>query len=81
MAAPRNFAQTTKEVYTFPSRFGSHASMIVEEHKPADPSLVILKDENGLYVTERRRLDIGMADPNRYQDLTNRNKSVKLLLG
>lgn len=57
----------------FPSPFGSHASMAL------DPLLqvillgwqdcqthVVLCDEHGTYVTERRRLDNGLADTNRH---------------
>jgi hypothetical protein len=58
------------ESYTiFPSRFGSHASMIDNEKTEVlnDPNLVVLKDEFGFYTTERNRLDTKMADPNRYE--------------
>ena len=27
---------------------------------------VVLEDEKGFYITEKRRLDTGLADPNRY---------------
>ena len=52
----------------YPSFFGSHSSMIDEEEtaKLNDPKLVVLKDEDGFYTTERNRLDTKMADPNRY---------------
>lgn len=50
-----------KEVYLFPSRFGSHASMVVEEL--AD--FVVCKDEFGFYLTSKCNLDNGVADPNR----------------
>ena len=52
----------------FPSQYGSHSSMIdVEETKLLSPELVALRDEHGLYVTLRNRLDTGLADPNRYE--------------
>lgn len=59
-----------KEYYTgpYPSPFGSHLSMVdlEETAKLNDPNLVVLKDNAGFYVTERNRLDSGLADPNRY---------------
>jgi hypothetical protein len=53
----------------YPSVFGSHASMIDEDetNKLDDPTLVVLRDEHGLYTTERNKLDNGTADPNRYK--------------
>jgi hypothetical protein len=55
------------DVYNYPSHFGSHSSMIDEEEtkKLDDSNLVVLKDEHGIYTTERRRLDDGCTDPNR----------------
>jgi len=52
----------------YPSAYGSHSSMIDEEmtEKLKDKSLVVLKDERGHYVTERKRLDTKMADANRH---------------
>ena len=52
---------------TYPSLFGSHASMINEEEtaKLNDPKKVVLEDDWGLYTTDRDRLDKGMTDPNR----------------
>lgn len=58
-----------KEHYSgkYPSPFGSHASMISQEwtEKLADPTLAVLEDDNGLYVTERKQLDSRLADPYR----------------
>ena len=52
-----------------PSPYGSHTSMISKEwtEKLTDPELVVLQDDNGFYVTERKKLDSGVADPNRYR--------------
>ena len=60
-------SKTKKEKYSYPSRFGSHESMIDEEatEKRTDDK-VVLRDEHGPYVTERSRLDTKLADPNRY---------------
>lgn len=58
--------------YAFPSQFGSHTSMIDEkETTKLKDGKVILRDEYGLYTTERSQLDNGCADPNRY------NKDVR----
>jgi hypothetical protein len=59
---------TQKEKLHLPSPFGSHGSMIEEEltNMLADKTFVVLKDENGLYLTEKARLDDHLADPNRY---------------
>jgi len=58
-------AKDKKIVPLTPSRFGSHSSMIVES-EISDENLVTLKDEFGEYVTEKSKLDTGLADPNRY---------------
>lgn len=55
-----------KEEYNYPSRFGSHTSMIVEEHDwSLQPGEVLLEDEYGQYVTTKDRLDTTLNDPNR----------------
>lgn len=56
--------------YLYPSRFGSHKSMIMaEESKALDrPDQVVLQDEFGLYTTFINRLDNGEADPRRYAE-------------
>ena len=72
---------------TFPSEFGSHASMINAElnekvaaakQDAADP-WQILTDERGDYATRKHRIDSGLADPNRYADQSTRDKLVKEL--
>jgi hypothetical protein len=57
-----------KEEPKFPSLYGSHSSMIDEEEtkKLDDEKMVALRDEKGLYVTYKKRLDTKMADPSRY---------------
>lgn len=59
-----------KEVYQYPSRFGSHKTMVDETatKKLKDSSFVVCKDEFGLYTTQVERLDSGLADPNRYSN-------------
>lgn len=59
----------------YPSPYGSHASMIDASMNTNDPKFVILKDDDGHYVTEKSRLDNGMADPYRYSE--NRSKLFK----
>ena len=61
---------------TTKSWFGSHEEMVVEpeELEPSDElylahlhhSEVVCKDDAGYYVTDKDRLDNGLADPNRY---------------
>ena len=60
------------EQYKYPSRFGSHESMIAsapltqEERESWKEGEVICEDEFGRYKTRRNRLDDGLADPARY---------------
>jgi hypothetical protein len=58
-----------KEVYEYPSHYGSHSSMIDETLTTAlvdSKKWVVLKDEIGPYVTRRVNLDNGLADPYRF---------------
>ena len=65
-------------IVTTESWFGSHASMVVEpeEVEPNDElylvhlhhSEVVCKDDKGYYVTDKTRLDNGLADTNRYSN-------------
>ena len=52
--------------HPYPSRYGSHDTMIVKWVKPFDEAFVICEDERGLYVTDRNRPDTGIADPKRW---------------
>ncbi len=58
-----------KAAYAYPSRFGSHRSMVQaesgDESVPSGRKCVCI-DEHGSYVTEMSRLDNGLADPARY---------------
>jgi len=60
--------QATNKPYKYPSRFGSHSSMIDETATAelANGNLIVCADDYGTYTTERDRLDTGLADPNRY---------------
>ena len=65
----KGFAKKEEKRKTgFPSDYGSHASMVDKEEteKLGDDNKVVLRDKSGTYVTERKRLDSGLADPNRY---------------
>ena len=70
-----------------PSEFGSHTAMINAEltekiaagKQDANDPWQILTDERGNYVTRKHRVDTGLADPNRYADLPQREKQLKEL--
>jgi hypothetical protein len=70
--------QTGRSVTT-KTPYGSTSDMIVEnvaEFKDLqlNEGQVVLQDDDGYYITERTRVDSGMADPNRYANPTNRIK-------
>ncbi len=73
---------------TFPSEFGSHASMTNEEltgkinpaRQDATDLWVILLDERGSYATRKSRLDTGLGDPNRYPDQSVRDHKINELI-
>ena len=67
MAKYKRYVAAKQESYKYKSRFGSHADMIDEERTSElnDEKLVVLHDEHGYYITERTRLDNGLADPKR----------------
>lgn len=69
MAKSFTMAKDKKSGYPYPSRFGSHNIMVDAEAsaKLEDQTKVVLNDEHGSYVTERNRLDTGVADPNRFE--------------
>ena len=61
----------------YPSRYGSHASMVVSNAKPVDDALVICLDEKGAYITEKQRLDTGIADSKRWAGQRYREEVFK----
>ena len=66
-----------KRVLKYPSDYGSHASMSVEHANELVPDhLIVLKDNRGLYITERSKLDTGLADPNRHSGDEFRSKKL-----
>ena len=54
-------APSTTETYPYPSRYGSHLSMVAEEN--IGGAWIVCKDEKGPYVTSRLHLDTGLMDP------------------
>ena len=53
---------STGTTITTKSWFGSHTEMVVEE---LDNGKVICEDNRGRYITDKNRLDNGLADQNR----------------
>jgi hypothetical protein len=64
-----------KEKYPYPSQYGSHASMVDNDATAqlTDEQAVVCMDEGGWYVTLKRRLDNGLADPNRHNNTLARD--------
>jgi len=75
MAKNRSRHQTGHSITT-PSWFGSHETMVVDHNEVQigghDVTLseeqVLCQDDRGYYVTEKKKLDNGLADPNRYSN-------------
>ena len=65
----QNRIPAKKDAYKYPTRFGSHSSMIDEEKTGElnKDKKVVLEDEHGYYVTDEDRIDNGLADPSRYK--------------
>tara|TARA_R110002012_G_scaffold260303_1_gene441970 strand:+ start:2325 stop:2528 length:204 start_codon:yes stop_codon:yes gene_type:complete len=61
MARTRRKHETGTSITT-KSWFGSHTEMVVEE---LDNGKVICEDNRGRYITDKNRLDNGLADQNR----------------
>lgn len=57
---------TAKGIYPLPSRFGTHASMVIEKNE--ELGLCLVQDEYGTYETPLNRIDNGCADPSRYAE-------------
>ncbi len=69
---------TKEAAYPYKTRYGSHEAMVVpeESEKLGDPALCVCKDEYGLYITDKKRLDDGLADVNRHSDPEWRRKRL-----
>lgn len=72
----KTFGSPKVSKYPYPSRFGSHASMVIK----TVGDKVILEDENGQYVTETRKLDTGLSDINRNREPEQRTVEVTELV-
>ena len=68
-------APVKKEEYAYPSQYGSHASMVVENNE--GDAWIACKDEKGPYVTSRTHLDSGLMDPYRLTTAKFREDMVK----
>lgn len=64
------------EAYPYPSRHGSHSSMIKDA---LDNNKFLLKDEDGYYITESRHIDSGMMCPFRTMLPLNRELLITSL--
>ena len=53
-------APVKKEKYAYPSRYGSHESMVVLD---GEGPYLVCEDEKGFYLTSSNHLDNGMMDP------------------
>lgn len=70
----KNSRKTVKEtVYAYPSRYGSHQSMVVQE---SEGDWVVCEDERGFYATTKKDLDSGLADGYRNSSLHFRRKTL-----
>jgi hypothetical protein len=57
---------------TYPSRYGSHASMVEVDLGP----YVILKDKEGYYLTTKEKMDTGLVDQHRTSLLKKREQKL-----
>jgi len=74
-------AKQEKEVLpTYPSDYGSHASMVdkeatktlnegIEFDNLSSTDSVVIDTDKGSYTTVKNRLDTGLADPRRYSNM------------
>lgn len=60
-------------VYAYPSRYGSHQSMVVQE---SDGEWVVCEDDRGFYATKKNELDSGLADGYRNGSRDFRRKTL-----
>jgi hypothetical protein len=68
-------APSKEKVSPYPSRFGSHESMVVENN--VGDAWIACKDDKGPYVTSRTHLDSGLMDPYRLTTPSFRRDMVK----
>jgi hypothetical protein len=76
--AKYNAASQNKVVASiYPSTYGSHKSMLSEEHElfnedQETSTHVVCNDERGFYLTESKNLDNGLCDRNRIDTIETR---------
>jgi hypothetical protein len=85
-AAPKGY--DAGKIITTKSPYGSHEDMVID---PAvfgrqlnglpsvfgmDENQVFCQDDKGYYLTEKSRLDNGLADPNRYSERRNNDPTI-----
>lgn len=73
--AKRDTGPVKNEQYPYPSRFATHASMVIAEK---EDGTVVCKDEFGEYITSKKCVDNGQCDPNRYD---SRRPGIRRWLG
>ncbi|MFA5311711.1 MAG: hypothetical protein WC375_00165 [Methanomassiliicoccales archaeon] len=69
-----------KDTQKFPSDYGSHKSMkddFLSSFLPEQTAFIVLRDANGPYLTELKRLDNKMSDPYRYTSAEFRTNLLK----
>ena len=72
----RQYTAPSKEKNSpYPSRYGSHESMVVENNE--GDAWIACKDDKGPYVTSRTHLESGLMDPNRLTTAKFRRDMVK----
>lgn len=66
----------TGTTITTRTAFGSDSDMIVDlsSYKPISigNDQVVCRDDRGFYITQKNRIDTGLADPNRYANTKSR---------
>ena len=71
--------QTTKaEKHPYPSRYGSHITMVNDDmSKELKSNLwVVCEDQDGAYATEVSRLDNGLSDSYRFSTGSEKRKEI-----
>lgn len=78
----------TGRTFTTKSPYGTHSDMLVTDETVLKRlhfdefetvQLVLAKDDEGYYITEKNRVDSGLADPNRYATSMREEMQNKIL--
>ncbi len=73
------------KMVTTKTAFGSTSDMVVScedvsiQHLQINSDEVICKDDHGLYITNLNRINSGLADPNRYANVSARTRCKNTL--